>query len=157
MWKSVLERGRPQMTIWRMRIARWILQGTNIHSGCVILIAFPLQQCLHERVSMLRYMYIACLVKICLVCCREWRQSGLYTMEVKVLNKTDEELWSLCDICHSVSACTTVLCHFVTGCNLPVATAAADFEPGTMDKEQRANGKFTYQNIFGDFARGWAG
>ena len=27
-----------------------------------ILIAFPLQQCLHERVSVLRYMYIALLV-----------------------------------------------------------------------------------------------
>jgi hypothetical protein len=30
------------------------------HSGCVILNAFPLQQWLHERASMLRYMYIAC-------------------------------------------------------------------------------------------------
>ena len=24
MWKSVLEPGRPQMTVWRMRIACWI-------------------------------------------------------------------------------------------------------------------------------------
>ena len=29
---------------------------------CVILTAFPLQQWLHERASVLRYMYIACLV-----------------------------------------------------------------------------------------------
>jgi len=32
------------------------------HSGCVMLIAFSLQQWLHERASMLRYKYIACLV-----------------------------------------------------------------------------------------------
>jgi hypothetical protein len=50
--------GRPQ--IWRMRIACWIPKATNAHTGCVILIAFPLQQWLHERASMLRYKYIAC-------------------------------------------------------------------------------------------------
>jgi len=35
----------------------------HTHTGCVILIAFPLQQWLHDRTSMLRYTYIACLVK----------------------------------------------------------------------------------------------
>ena len=50
------------MTIWRMRVACWIPKATNTHSGCVILIAFPLQRWLHERASVLRYMYIACLV-----------------------------------------------------------------------------------------------
>jgi len=39
MWKNV-GRGKPQMTLWRMRIAR-IPKATNTHSGCVILIAFP--------------------------------------------------------------------------------------------------------------------
>ena len=33
------------------------------HSGGVILVAFPLQQWLHERASMLRYTYIACRVQ----------------------------------------------------------------------------------------------
>ena len=61
MWKNV-ERGRPEMTIRRMRIACWIPKATNTHTGCVILIAFPLQQWLHERASMLRYTYIACFV-----------------------------------------------------------------------------------------------
>jgi len=28
MWKNVVEPGRPQMTIWRMRIAYWI---TSLH------------------------------------------------------------------------------------------------------------------------------
>jgi len=42
------------MTIWRMRIACWITKTTNTHSAYVILIAFRLQQRLHERVSVLR-------------------------------------------------------------------------------------------------------
>ena len=61
-WKNILELGSPQMTIWRMRIARWIPKATNTHSECVILIAFPLQQWQHERASMLRYTYIASLL-----------------------------------------------------------------------------------------------
>jgi hypothetical protein len=47
---------------WRMRTASWIHKATNTHSLHVILIAFPLQQWLHERATMLRYMYTACLV-----------------------------------------------------------------------------------------------
>ena len=43
-------------------IACWIPKATNAHTGCVILVAFPLQQWLHERVSMLRYTYISCLL-----------------------------------------------------------------------------------------------
>ena len=62
MWKNIVERGNPQMTIWRMRIACWIPKATNTHSGCVILVTFPLQQWLHERASVLRYTYIVCLV-----------------------------------------------------------------------------------------------
>jgi hypothetical protein len=48
------------MTIRRMRIA--LPKVTNAHTEEVILIAFPLQQWLHERASLLRYTYIACLV-----------------------------------------------------------------------------------------------
>jgi hypothetical protein len=59
MWKSILERARPRMTIWHMRIACRITKATNPHSKYVILIAFPLQQWMHERASMLRYTYIA--------------------------------------------------------------------------------------------------
>jgi hypothetical protein len=51
------------MTIWRMRIAAWIPKATNTHSEYVILIAFALQEWLHERASMLRYTYIDCLVR----------------------------------------------------------------------------------------------
>ena len=51
-----------QITIWFMRIACWIIMVTNSLLECVILVDCPLQQWLHERASMLRYTYIACLV-----------------------------------------------------------------------------------------------
>jgi len=54
MWKNPVGRGRAQMTIWLMRIACWIPNATNTHSGFLMLIAFPLQQWLHERASILR-------------------------------------------------------------------------------------------------------
>jgi len=62
MWKNILERGRLQMKIWRMRIACCITKATNTHSEYVIIIAFPLQQWLHESALVLSYMYITCLV-----------------------------------------------------------------------------------------------
>jgi hypothetical protein len=39
----------------RMRLERWLPNATETHSGCVILIALPLQQRLSERASILRY------------------------------------------------------------------------------------------------------
>jgi hypothetical protein len=48
------------MTIWLMCIACWIPKAINMNSENVILIAFPLQQWLHERASILRYIYTAC-------------------------------------------------------------------------------------------------
>ena len=52
------------MTIWRMRIACWIPKATNTHPEYVLLIAFPQQQWLHERVSMLRYTYFGCIIRL---------------------------------------------------------------------------------------------
>jgi len=60
----MVEPDRPQMKMWHMRIACCIPKVTNTHLEYVILIAFPLEQWLHERTSLLRYTYIACLVKI---------------------------------------------------------------------------------------------
>jgi hypothetical protein len=62
MWKNTVEPDKPQITVWRMRIAFWILKSTNTHSECVLVIALPLQQWLRERASMLRYTYPAGLV-----------------------------------------------------------------------------------------------
>jgi hypothetical protein len=63
MWKYIVEPGRSQMTVWRMRIACWIPKDANALTEHVILTAFSLQQWLDERASMLRYAYIACLVR----------------------------------------------------------------------------------------------
>ena len=52
MWENIVQPDRPQKTIRRMRIACWTPKATNTHSEYVILTAFPLQQWLHESVSM---------------------------------------------------------------------------------------------------------
>ena len=48
-WKDMVEPDRPQMTVRRMRCACWIPRSTNTHTQYAILIAFPLQQWLHEH------------------------------------------------------------------------------------------------------------
>ena len=55
MWKNMIERGRPQMTMRRMRDASCVPKATNTHSQYVIYVAFPLQQPLHERVNVTLY------------------------------------------------------------------------------------------------------
>jgi len=54
MCKSIVQLGRPQITIW--------YRAKYTHSEYVILIAFPLQQWLHKHTSMLHHTYIDCLV-----------------------------------------------------------------------------------------------
>jgi len=58
-WKNIVEPGRPQKTIRRMRIACWIIR-IQAHTQNIQHITFSIQQWLHERASMLRYTYIAC-------------------------------------------------------------------------------------------------
>jgi len=64
MCKNMVGRGRPQMTIWRMRFACWITKATDTYTGYVIPIAFPLQQWLLERTSKLRLriLRVSCLL-----------------------------------------------------------------------------------------------
>jgi hypothetical protein len=52
MWKNVVQQGRPQIKIWRMRIACWITMASHTLPQYVILIAFSPQQLLQERASM---------------------------------------------------------------------------------------------------------
>jgi hypothetical protein len=54
MWENIVERCRAQMAIWRMRVACCISKATNTLSEYVTRIAFPLQESLHGRASMLR-------------------------------------------------------------------------------------------------------
>ena len=65
----IIEPDRLQMTIWRTRIACWILKATCTHSEYAMFTAFPPQQWLHERTSVLRYTYIASIVRDILRLC----------------------------------------------------------------------------------------
>jgi hypothetical protein len=54
MWKNIVQPDRPQMNIWRMRIAVWVHKSTNTHSVYVIRIGFSRQRKLREGAAMLR-------------------------------------------------------------------------------------------------------
>jgi hypothetical protein len=54
-WKNAVQPDRPQMAIRRKRATCWLPKTTNTHSEYVIIIAFPLQQWLQERASLLLY------------------------------------------------------------------------------------------------------
>lgn len=45
-----------------MHIASWITEAINTCFECVMLIAVPLQQWFYKCASVVRYMYIACLI-----------------------------------------------------------------------------------------------
>jgi hypothetical protein len=55
-----------------MRVACRILETTDTHSEFVMLIVFQLQQRLQERASVLRSLYVTCLVVIRILEKREW-------------------------------------------------------------------------------------
>ena len=61
----MLELDWPHVTTWCIRIACWTPKVTKTQSKYVIHVAFPLQQCLRECASLLRYTYIACIVVAC--------------------------------------------------------------------------------------------
>jgi hypothetical protein len=67
LWDNVEKYGTARQAtddniIRRMRFACWITKATDTHTANVILTAFPRQQWLRERASVLLYTYIACLV-----------------------------------------------------------------------------------------------
>jgi len=51
MRKNVVETGKSEMIIWRVCGLRCIPKATSTRWECAILIAFALQQWLHERTS----------------------------------------------------------------------------------------------------------
>jgi len=61
-WQNIVEQGRLQMTIWRMRISCWITKATHTLSKYVTFTAFPLQQWMQEHASLLGYTYVASVV-----------------------------------------------------------------------------------------------
>jgi hypothetical protein len=61
MREHISQSGEPQMTVLHMRFAYWIPKAKSIHSEYVTFTAFPRQQWLHERASVLRNSYISCI------------------------------------------------------------------------------------------------
>ena len=62
MWKNVVERDRPQITLWRMGFTFFIARFIDIYWKYLMLIAIPLQQWLLERASRLSFtLYVNCL------------------------------------------------------------------------------------------------
>jgi hypothetical protein len=59
-WKNILEPERSQVTMWCLSIICWIPKAADTNSEYVILIAFPLQQWLHERVTLLYARCLSC-------------------------------------------------------------------------------------------------
>ena len=58
MWKMIVGPGRQQMTVWCVCIAYWIpTRSQNMH----YLTDLPLHQWLHDRASVLHYIYKYCL------------------------------------------------------------------------------------------------
>ena len=69
LWDIVKKNGTAWQTtddniIGHMLIACWIPKCTNLHSEYVIIIAFTLEQWLHQRASVLPHAYFACLVDV---------------------------------------------------------------------------------------------
>ena len=75
------------MTLWHMRTAGWIPKATNTHSEYAKFIAFPLQQWLHERTTLFRYTYIACIVVNKLKCSEVKKVNSSNTNEAIAPNK----------------------------------------------------------------------
>jgi hypothetical protein len=78
MWKTIVDLGRAHDDITH---AHCIPKVTKTHSENVTLVAFPQQQWLHERASVLRYTHIACLVITkmgCVYCTVRIGSSKLY-------------------------------------------------------------------------------
>jgi len=64
MWQNIVERDRPHMTIWRMRVASRILTATNTHSEYVIIIDFS-TAIIVAQTSLNVTLYMHCLYCYC--------------------------------------------------------------------------------------------
>jgi hypothetical protein len=62
MWENTIVPDRSQITLWS--IACWKTKATDTHSEYVVH-ALPRREWFHERTSMQRYTYLACLVISC--------------------------------------------------------------------------------------------
>jgi hypothetical protein len=80
---------RPQMTTWCINIACFIPKATNTNSQYIILTAYQLQQLFHERVSIIRYTYVATLLSI-VIC--DTDTDKIFSVLRKTLKRTFQSL-----------------------------------------------------------------
>ena len=93
MWKNIVERGRPQMTIWRMRIACWIPKATNTHKLRIsnIYWFFPTTTMVpRTRLNVTLYVLVHWLPHYYVTCCISHRVAGLYSPSF-----TSRQNWSV--------------------------------------------------------------
>jgi hypothetical protein len=118
---NTVQPGRPQMTIWHMRIACWITKATNTHSRYVILIACPLQPA-----SLLRYTYSTLPCLNCLCCPSSYSHTYCtvrhHTATHIVLSVIIQPHILYCPSSYSHTYCT-VRHHTATQSRLPPPTA----------------------------------
>jgi len=89
LWSNVekyIESDRPHKTVWRTRIACWVPKATNTHSVYVTLTAFPVQQRVNKRASMLDYSYNT------LACCLYWLKDEV--LRSAVVNRVRGEMYA---------------------------------------------------------------
>ena len=82
MWKNTVEPERLQITLRHMRTACWKPNATATHSEYVILIAFPLQQWLHECASVL-CLYVHSLACLCMFAGNAAKLNAKYVFDQK--------------------------------------------------------------------------
>ena len=107
MWKNIVERGRPQMTIWRMRIACCVPKATHTNSQYVILNSFLLKEIVAiRRLNVTVYLYCLYLFTLLFFCQR--RLQNLLQSVLRILFG----LYYLCRFIHLDNSCcfTDALC-----------------------------------------------
>jgi hypothetical protein len=92
MWKNIVERGRPQITIWCMHIACRIPKATNIHT-----LRLCNSYCFSTATMVartLRYTYIVCLVMMITQWgCFALRQHNSYRCWILSCTIKTKEIW----------------------------------------------------------------
>ena len=111
----MVESGRPQMTIWRMRIACWIPNTTNTHSEYVILIDLPLQKetVAWTRLSVIWYVhFVSCSSKsVSTYCCvirPQYKTHIPFNSANSIQQRFREKNYSVCCYKHCYSAFISV-------------------------------------------------
>jgi hypothetical protein len=101
-WKNMVEPGRPQMTVRRMRIACWIPKATNTHWGCnaycfstaSVVTQTRLISCfvkLHVYIIICRNVTVSLNCELCLSCpvTRTWAAIMIPQIKLRIVNRKE--------------------------------------------------------------------